>query len=341
MANEEHLAILKRGVDPWNRWREARRDLMPDLRWGDLRWADLRGAYLSGASLIWADLRGANLSGAYLSGADLRRADLRWALLHGAVLRGANLIWAHLRGTHLTGAYLGGANLIEADLSGADLSGADLTKAIVGGTSFADVDLSAVEGLDTVIHMAPSSIGIDTVCRSKGDIPGAFLRGTGVPESFIAHIGSLVGQVLPFYSCFISHSSRDQAFAERLHADLRGKGVRCWFTPEDMSIRDEVLPSLHRALGQHDKLLLVLSKHSVGSHWAQYEVEAALDQEHEQNRRVLFPIRLDDVVMEIETGWPAIVRHTRDIGDFRQWNDGDAYQRALSRLLRDLEAEES
>jgi len=45
------------------------------------------------------------------------------------------------------------------------------------------------------------------------------------------YIGSLVGKPIEFYSCFISYSTKDQPFADRLHADLQDKGVRCWFAP--------------------------------------------------------------------------------------------------------------
>ncbi len=31
MANKEHLAILKQGVDAWNNWRKQDPDVMPDL----------------------------------------------------------------------------------------------------------------------------------------------------------------------------------------------------------------------------------------------------------------------------------------------------------------------
>jgi hypothetical protein len=31
MANEEHLARLKHGVDAWNQWRAANPDIVPDL----------------------------------------------------------------------------------------------------------------------------------------------------------------------------------------------------------------------------------------------------------------------------------------------------------------------
>jgi hypothetical protein len=73
-----------------------------------------------------------------------------------------------------------------------------------------------------------------------GRIPEAFLRGAGVPDEFIAYIRSLAGRGIEFYSCFISYSSKDQVFAERLHADLQAKGVRCWFAPEDMKIGDKI-----------------------------------------------------------------------------------------------------
>jgi hypothetical protein len=55
----------------------------------------------------------------------------------------------------------------------------------------------------------------------------------------ITYNKSLVGQPFQYYSCFISYSSRDEALAQRLHADLQVDGVRCWFAPEDLKIGDE------------------------------------------------------------------------------------------------------
>lgn len=85
----------------------------------------------------------------------------------------------------LTETNLGEANLSRADLSGAKLDRAVLTIVGVGYTTFADVDLSQVKGLETAQHLGPSTIGIDTIYRSKGKIPHAFLCGAGVPERFI------------------------------------------------------------------------------------------------------------------------------------------------------------
>lgn len=190
-------------------------------------------------------------------------------------------------------------------------------------------------------HVGPSTIGIDTIYRSKGNIPEVLLRGAGVPDTFIAQIASLVGQSIQFCSCFISYSGKDQAFAERLHADLQHKGVRCWFAPEDMKTGANIRPTLDESIRAHDKLLLVLSGHSIAKQWVEQEVETALARERKEGCTVLLPIRLDEALMEIESGWPALIRNTRHIGDFRHWKNHDAYQEAFNRLLRDLRAEEA
>src|SRR5262249_26786255 len=50
-----------------------------------------------------------------------------------------------------------------------------------------------------------------------------------------------------FDSCFISYSSKDEAFVERLYADLQNKGVRCWFAPHDMPIGAKIIDALDEA----------------------------------------------------------------------------------------------
>ena len=67
MANPEHVKILKQGVEVWNRWREERPDIVPDLSQAVLQGTKLSGANLSRAKLSEADLSWTNLSGANLS----------------------------------------------------------------------------------------------------------------------------------------------------------------------------------------------------------------------------------------------------------------------------------
>jgi uncharacterized protein YjbI with pentapeptide repeats len=149
LANEEHVARLKQGVESWNAWRGENPDIAFDLdlvRAG-LRRTDLRRADLNGADLRRADLNGAKLSEAILKGADLREADLtdanlREADLSGADLREANLTHANLREADLSGANLRKADLTHADLSLANLTLANLTLANLGEADLSEANLS-------------------------------------------------------------------------------------------------------------------------------------------------------------------------------------------------------
>src|SRR5271157_2476627 len=159
MANPEHLAKLKEGVEAWNQWRKENPDIRPDY------WvADISGEELIGADLHGADLYGANL---YMS-------NIRAANLHGADLSSTSLRWAGLSRADLTDADLSNADLIGADFSYAKLDRTNLTGAIVGLTTFANVSLSGAMGLESLRHRSPSSIDIDTIYLSKGKIPHAF-----------------------------------------------------------------------------------------------------------------------------------------------------------------------
>ena len=175
--------------------------------------------------------------------------------------------------------------------------------------------------------------------QRSGSLPLAFLRGVGLPDNLIDHLPSLLDRAIQFYSCFISYSSKDQAFVEQLHADLQAKGVRCWFAPHDMAIGAKILDAIDQAIQLRDKVLLVLSEGAIASDWVEGEVTRALEEECERKRPLLFPIRIDDTVLETEEAWARMLRGQRNIGDFTRWKDHDAYQKALERLLRDLKVE--
>jgi uncharacterized protein YjbI with pentapeptide repeats len=377
MANEEHLKLVRSGVEALNAWRRSNREL-----WADLSGADLSGADLSWADLVGADLRGTNLSGANLWGArvtgaalehanlssanlceatiaeaGLDKADLRMATLglanltvarlSRANLSGANLIGANLHGTNLSGADLSGVNLSGANVLYTNLFGARLTGARVGATVFASVDLSQTEGLETLTHEGPSTIGVDTLYLSQSHLPEVFLRGVGLPEEFITQIPALLASVKPleFQSCFISYSHRDQEFSQRLHSRMRSENLRVWYAPEDMKGGRKIHEEIFRAIQIHDKLLLVLSENSMKSEWVNTEIRRAKKVERQENRRKLFPIRLVDV--ETIQKWECfdgdsgtdLAAELREyyIPDFSRWKDHDAFENEFAKLLRALE----
>ena len=327
-----------------------------------LREANLSGADLSGADLSGTNLRAANLITADLSKSDLSRADLSRANFGGATLSEANLSAATLIETNLSRATLDVANLSKANLSGAkllwadlsranlrwaDLSGADLTESRLGWTVFVDNDLSTVKGLETISHYGPSGIGIDTIYKSGGKISEIFLRGAGVPDNFITYIGSLVGKPIEFYSCFISYSTADQDFADRLYADLQNKNVRCWFAPHHIAGGKKIYEQIDEAIRLHDKLLLILSSASMQSEWVKTEIAKARKREIKEGKRILFPISIvpfdticDWENFDADTGKDS-AREIREyfIPDFSRWKDHDSYQKTLDRLVKDLKAE--
>jgi hypothetical protein len=351
MANPEHLEILKRGVEAWNKWRLENPTIEPDLidahlshvylPRANLSYADLSHADLSYAVLIGANLRGVNLRHANLKVANLRHADLFGASISDSDLIDANLTSANLSYTDFIGAILEGVYLLDSNFTSARLQNADFTNALIQGAIFTDIDLSLARGLDSVRHDGPSEISISTLYKSGGNIPEAFLRGCGVPDTFITFARSLVNAAIDFYSCFISYSSKNHEVAERLYADLQSKGVRCWFAPEDLKIGDKFRQQIDESIKRHDKLLLILSEQSISSAWVEEEVESAFEREHREKRLVLFPVRIDDAVINCEEAWAASLRRTRHIGDFTFWKEHDAYQKAFNRLLRDLKTEES
>jgi hypothetical protein len=355
MANEEHLAQLRQGVAAWNQWQAVHSPpIWPDLTEANLAGAALARAYLAGADLARVNLAGANLSranlaranlaGAHLAGANLPKANLDGASLVEADFTEANLVGANLSRTNLSRADLSGTNLVGVQLVGANLAGANFHEAAMGWAELVNINLSTARGLETVQHEGPSTISIDTLYGSYGDIPGVFLRGAGVPDEMITYMKSLVGRPFEFYSCFISYSGKDQEFAERLHTDLQNKGVRCWFAPQDIQSGRKIHEQLDQAIHFHERLLLILSVHSMQSEWVKTEIAKARQREVQEKRQVLFPMRL--VPFEAVQDWECFDADTgKDsaceireyfIPDFSNWKNYDAYQEAFQRLLRDL-----
>jgi uncharacterized protein YjbI with pentapeptide repeats len=367
MAIPHHLEVINQGVAEWNKWRIDNPAEEPDLaeeanlRETDLRWADLTCANLSNAFLNRADLRRANLtqtifrqanlseanlSETYLSGADLSKADLKKAFFIRSDLANVNLSnsdcqradfrWAYLIKARFNGANLNGANLIEANLTKAELKRSNLSEAFVAWSCFGDNDLSQTQGLNEVKHFGPSTIGIDTIYRSKGNIPEEFLRGAGVPEHFISYTRYLNEKAFAHCSCFISFSGNDRNFVEKIGEDLQREGIRCWYAPEEMKMGDAIRQQVDQLIRIQDKLLVVLSKFSVESPWIQKEVAAALAEERNRRRTVLVSLCLDNGCMDSEKDWLANLQKSRQIYDFSTWENWEAYYTQFNYLLGDL-----
>ena len=167
MANEEQLAILRQGVEVWNKWRQEN----PAERI-DLSDAELGESKLSGVNLNQARLRKTDLYKADLSGADLSRTNLRKANLFQTNLTGSNLNKASLKQANLGGANLGKASLIEANLSDAELRGANLGNADLGKANLyqARISFASLRGANL------SEANLTSANLNRADLTGADLR---------------------------------------------------------------------------------------------------------------------------------------------------------------------
>jgi len=316
------------------------------LNGADLSVSCLEGADLDGADLSVADLVGAELGDASLVGTNLKDTDLRDANFTGADLSGADLMRADLKRATLTGANLSGANLSNARLNDTDLNGADLSSATIGFTIFANTDLGTVKGLDSINHVGPSTIGIDALVKSGGKLPDAFLRGCGIPDDFITYARSLAGKSLEFYSCFISYSRQDLAFASRMQHGLESRGIRCWMDEHDTQRVQDADQDIGRGIGLWDKILLCVSENSVTREWVDDEINSIMDREQELRKEAaesvlaLVPLNLDGYLF---TGWtsPNAALVKRQLAaDFNGWESDNAMfeaglERVVSRLRTD------
>ncbi len=315
----------------------------------NLHHADLNGAYLRDA-----DLRDANLQAAHLSRAFLGNANLIYAELPGAHLDSADLTSANLRAANLIQADLHGAKLLQADLRGADLRAANLTNAILteaslkdahcGGTVFANVDLSTVKDLESIRHGGPSYISVDTLYRSRGQIPEVFLRGCGVAPEFIEYTRGLFGEkATQFYNCYISYSPRDQDFALRIHHRLYNETINCWLNSHDLKagklLAETIAPEIH----SRQKLIVCCSEESLTSQWVDREVNSALQEEEAilqqtgQQVSLLLPLDLDGYVFSPDCRSLSAPRlRDRLTADFTDRHDHAVFDREVEKVIRAL-----
>ena len=310
----------------------------------NLRGADLRGADLSGADLDRAVLSDANLTGAKLVNANLGRASLAGANLTDADLTGASFVGASLVRANMTNAVCSNSDFFQTQFWSVELTGTDLSGSLFGYSVFQDCDLSGAKGLDQVRHDAPSTVGLDTLFRSHGQIPEAFLRGAGLPGAAVGFLETAKSDSTSLVNCFISCIDEDEEFAKVLREDLLAAGVRCWVFSQ--VVRGNPLVDRHSTSDQeeverwvrsYDKMIVLASAKSL-------EVEAILnDIVHAKQMQLstekwsLFLAAPDDAIMEPRSRSARTLAAEHVVFDLRgKQNDPETYQSEVERLAEAL-----
>lgn len=191
MANEEHLKILRQGVEVWNQWRKDNPKIKPDFNRAILNETNLSGANFSGAdcegvNLYRADLSGANLTMAILSRANLREANLREANLKGAILNETILSKTNLMRTNLREANLSGASLKEAIFQGAILNRTNLSRMNLMRTNLNEANLIGTNLREANLSGASlREANLNKANLSNADLKESDLRKANLSEAII------------------------------------------------------------------------------------------------------------------------------------------------------------
>lgn len=326
------------------------------LEYTNFEGADLRDVRFTDAKLEHSNFRSADISGANMESADLYYADFSDSNLSGSRLCKAGLRNTNMWNANLSKADLSDAHIARASFNQARLEDAIFTHADINQTTFADVDLRRVKGLNRVKHRGPSHISIDTLYKSGGKIPEAFLRGCGLSDwqietakihnpdlsneeitNTLYRIHNLrAHQALQISPLFISYSHKDSAFVDRLGENLNAKGVRFWRDIHDAT-SGRLEKQIDRAIRLNPTVLLILSVDSIKSDWVEHEVRLARKLEIETRRDVLCPVALDDSWKTCR--WPERLREQimeYNIIDFSGWQDFSILQAQFTKLVNGL-----
>lgn len=341
----------------------------------DLINANLSGAYLTSVHLREIKLTGANLSNVNLSAAHLSNVDLSGVKLDGATLQSARIFKSNLSNVNfsktnvfnsnfeystLNDASFVGCELFGANFSGSDLSNVDLSGAILyrtnftaanldntnfsnsnlGETIFGLTNLGMAMNLEEVKVDAPCSIDFQTI-RASLKIPKTFLIKIGLPELYVDYLPDFYqNEGIRFFPVFLSHSWEDKGFAHKIYEALIAKGVNVFFDEKKLKPGDLIYKSLNKAIDQYDKMILVCSKSSLESWWVSLELDYMLKKrtKHKllnENFEPLIPITIDDFVYQWSDARADEVRRYV-IGDFKDWHDAVAFEKALGNLIHAL-----
>ena len=336
-----------------------------NLRMAEFQGSNLHSAHLSRSNLVHANFSRANLSSCFLTrsnlsmstfssanlaGADLSSSDLSFANLEGANLSRANLSAANLTGASLNGASLRNAtlfatNLTQTDLTGADLRGANIIKAelesaaffeaVFGMSTFVNCDLSTAIALDFSRHTGPSTIGLDTIVKSRGLLPKKFLLDAGVAEPFVAVQDSLIGVKRKYPSVLTIGSKQDTVLAKRLENSLRSAQISCWNFAADDESWVQSSETIQGHTGYFDRLVLICTDSCLESTEARRRLAEVTGSKDEAALQNITTLAVDSLFEESSDELCTLLKQGVVV-DFRGWDDLRVFEVAVTSLINVL-----
>jgi TIR domain/SIR2-like domain len=123
---------------------------------------------------------------------------------------------------------------------------------------------------------------------------------------------------------FISHSSKNTDFFNKIRVNLKEVGINVWVFTEEIHAGDDMTQEVKKALSEIDYYIIVLSKASVNSEWVNFELSSTLVNEASRQENLIIPILIEECEI------PSSLRNRLYI-DFRT-----NYEGAFAQLLKSL-----
>jgi len=96
-------------------------------------------------------------------------------------------------------------------------------------------------------------------------------------------------------SVFISYSTKDKEFVDKLSLALLSKNIPVWRDIWQIDVGEYIDNSIKEAIQKSYYICLVISKNSLNSEWVQKEIEIALSRQSKENiENFIIPIIIDD-----------------------------------------------
>lgn len=96
------------------------------------------------------------------------------------------------------------------------------------------------------------------------------------------------------YDIFLSHSSLDNDFTDKLHSLLEQAGFNVWYDEKKMTSNSHILSDLPKYIGDSEAFVVILSKNSCSSSWVQDEYGYARGLYDKKELKAIIPVVVDD-----------------------------------------------
>lgn len=123
---------------------------------------------------------------------------------------------------------------------------------------------------------------------------------------------------------FLSHSSNDKEFVNKLAIDLKRSGLQIFFDTLNIGVGESIPDKISKAYDSMKGFILILSPSSVESKWVKMELDNAIMKKVSENSVEIFP------VLYKSCNIPSIIKSIK-YADFRS-----NYQNGLMELINNI-----